>query len=155
MRIWDRDLRQHMQRKARWTFTEEVCVSLSTKILLFSYPLRYISVCVFLARNGTSFRSDKGAFIVQLRKKSSPRPCRQEISFLIQRLYYRHRVELPSHRQRSKRRVLPLGKDAVLPHRGRKDARVEGGRQRGGTMRVKIWITLRVIQTFPTMMSCK
>ena len=66
MRIWDLDLRQQTQRKARWTFTEEVCVLLSPKILLFSYPLRYIPVCVFLARNGTPFCSDKGVFTVQL-----------------------------------------------------------------------------------------
>jgi hypothetical protein len=66
MRIWDQDLRRQMQRKAQWMFTEEVCVSFPRKILIFSNPWRYIPICVFLARNGTTFRSNKGAFTVQL-----------------------------------------------------------------------------------------
>ena len=38
------------------------------KILLFTDPSRYIPVCLFLARNGTTFRSDKGVFTVQLHR---------------------------------------------------------------------------------------
>ncbi|KAH9006949.1 hypothetical protein EDB86DRAFT_28839 [Lactarius hatsudake] len=84
----------------------------------------------------------------------SSRPRRHEISCLTLRLLHHHRVKPPSHRQTNKRRALPYGKDVVLPHRGRKNVQVERERQRGRTMRVMNWITLRVNQSLP-MMSCK
>jgi len=144
MYIWDRDLHQQMQRKARWTFTEEVqYVPPPKKIPLFTNPSRYIPIRVFLARNGATFRSSKGLFIIQLSsKKISSHLQRQETSRLIQPLHCRHRVELLGHCQMYRRKALLQDKDTALPYREQKNAQVGAESLSGKTMTMATWITL-------------